>query len=189
MVRTHWLIGVAALVVTGVAGAQTQPALEATARAVEEALPTGWTVAERKSNEFPWGHHWCEDYSGPKGIQIIVVGPKPVSVQMKMKDGISQAFPIAKESLELWVMPPEYRDSWKAWLCFSRPIQPTSIAAVAGARIYGRPAHRLNSEAEFKDLLSKAHAVSWPSSPWNDPATFSWATWARDVEVAARGAK
>lgn len=172
-----------------IASAQNHSVLDTTVGAIEKALPAGWALAEKKSNEFPWGHHWCDDYAGPKGIQVIAVGPKAVSVQLKMKDGTSQSFPVARESLGLWVMPPEYRDSWRAWLCFSRPIQPTAVAVLPTVRIYGRPAHRLNSEEEFKELLATAQAVSWPESPWNNPAGFSWTTWVRDIEAAAKVVK
>lgn len=155
--------------------------------ALEESLPANWSVAERKANEFPWGHHFCEDYVGPKGTKLTVVGPTPVSVSWTKKTGESRQTPVAKESLELWFMPPEYRDSWTAWLCFQRPVQPVNVLSNSKVRIYGYPSHRLNSEEEFRvKVLDQAQTVSWPASPANDRSKLSWSTWAKDIESRLR---
>jgi hypothetical protein len=178
---------VAAFTIWTIAAAQGTAAVGDAISVFEKGLPAGWSVAERKANEYPWGHHFCDDYSGSKGTKVTVVGPKPVSVVWVSSTGESRQTPIAKESLEIWFMPPEYRDSWTAWLCFHRPIQPIEVLNNSRVRIYGRPSHRLNSEEEFRrQVLEQAQSVSWPGSPENDRSTLSWSTWTRDIEGTVR---
>lgn len=162
--------------------AQSGSSIDRAISAFENVLPAGWTVAERKPNEYPWGHHFCDDYSGPKGTKITVVGPKTVSVVWTSRSGEPRQTPIAKESLEVWFMPPEYRDSWTAWLCFHRPIQPVTVLKTSQVGVFGRPSHFLNSQDEFRrEVLDKAQFVSWPESPHHDYSKISWSTWTRDI--------
>jgi hypothetical protein len=155
---------------------------------IERVLPAGWSIVENKSGEIPWGHHWCDEYSGPKGLKIVVVGPSQVSVEMQVS-GEWRSFSAAREALDIWVMPSQYSDSWKSSFCFHRPIQPAAIDANGSFRMYARPAHRLNSEVEFRELLSKAGASAWPASPLNDPSRLSWKTWPNDLKSVVTGGK
>ena len=167
----------------GMAAAQNPSGIDQAISAFEKQLPAGWSVAERRSNEYPWGHHFCDDYAGPRGTKITLVGPKAVSVVWTSRSGEPRQTPLAKEALEIWFMPPEYRDSWIAWLCFSRPVQPVTVLKASKVSVYGRPSHRLNSEEEFRrEVLDKAQFVSWPESPHHDYSKLSWSTWTGDIE-------
>src|SRR6266404_764590 len=58
------------------------PGLDRAISVFEKALPQGWSVAERKPNDFPWGHHFCDDYAGPKGIARSLVHAAGVQGQL-----------------------------------------------------------------------------------------------------------
>jgi hypothetical protein len=172
---------------TDVAIAQDKAALDRASQALERVLPKGWTIAQRAAGEIPWGHHWCDSYSGPTGTKVIALGTKDVKVHLRDQDGKwSSTQPAAKESLELWLMPGEYSESRLARQCHHRPIPPVEILSNAFVRVFGRPSHRLNSEKEFYALIEKANGSSWPDSPYNDPSTFSWRTWRTDLASALR---
>jgi hypothetical protein len=172
-------------IAAGIAAAQDQSGIDNAISVLEKTLPAGWAIAEQKANEYPWGHHFCDEYTGAKGTMITVVGPKPVNVVWTSAAGERLETPIAKESLQLWFMPPKYRDNWTAWLCFSRPIQPVTVLKTSQVAGFGRPSHRLNSEDEFRrEILEKAQFVSWPDSPEHKRSNLSWANWAQDIQRA-----
>lgn len=152
---------------------------------IERGLPSGWTVVEREAGQIPWGHHWCNEYRGTTGIKLIAVGPKTVNARMLDRStGKWADQPMAKEAVEIWIMPGAYRDSPAAALCVHRPIQPESIARSQGVAVWARPAHRLNSAAEFNAALAQSNGSGWPESPWNDWTKLSWASWKRDLASA-----
>lgn len=152
----------------------------------EKALPQGWTVIERQFDAIPYGHHFCDDYNGLKGTKLIVIGPDPVQVVWTSLSGETISTTLAKESLELWFMPPNYRDSQTAWLCLHRPIQPIAILEDPSIIIFGRPSHQLNSKTAWLKLLTKAQAISWPESPANDRSKISWSNWEQDIRLAVQ---
>jgi hypothetical protein len=149
--------------------------------AVRAALPPSWSVAERKEGAIPWGQHWCDEYKGVTGVQLVAVGPNPVSARFLDGSGTWTPRIVATESLEIWIMPATYHDKVMAALCFQRPMQPTSVVATREIKVWARPAHRINSEAEFNAVLSQQRGIDWPESPWNDPTRLSWRTWQQDI--------
>jgi hypothetical protein len=101
--------------------------LDRAVKVVTRSLPAGWTIAEQKTNEIPWGHHWDENYTGPRGLLLIAKGTRPVNANFRDTNGNWHAIHVATESLEIWLMPNNYSDSHFAWLSIGRPIQPTVI--------------------------------------------------------------
>jgi hypothetical protein len=141
--------------------------------AITNLLPAGWTIAEQKTNEIPWGHHWNENYTGPKGILVIVKGIRPVNAEFSDTNGTWRAIHVATESLQIWLMPSNYSDSFWAWFSIDRPIQPTVIVAHGPIKVYATPAHLLLSEKQFWEILYKFNGVRWPDSPGNSPVFHS----------------
>jgi hypothetical protein len=161
-------------------------------RAVTEmarALPSGWTIVERKNGEIPWGHHWCGEYGGTKGLKVVIKGVRPVHTEFRGRDGTWRAVPIGTEALEVWLMPGDYSDSFWSWTCFHRPIQPTGVVERGPVHVYARPSSVTNSEAEFKKLLAESTAVQSPDSPSNAPETLTWKTWRNDLSKAVMASK
>lgn len=158
------------------------------AQRIQQGMPEGWRIVERQDGQIPWGHHWCDDYRGPRGIKLIAVGPRIVNAQMRDRaTGQWTSQPLAREAVEIWVMPAAYRDSATAALCLHRPIQPESISRTYEVAVWARPAHRMNSTVEFDAALAQSSASGWPESPWNDWSKLSWTTWRQDLAKALNG--
>jgi hypothetical protein len=157
--------------------------------AFERGLPAGWSVAKRSSNKYPRGHHDCDDYAGITGTEIVVVGPTAVNIVWTSKAGELRQSPIAKEALDVWFMPSEYRDSRTNWLCFTRRLQPIAILKTSHISVFGSPSIHFNSKEEAKrEVFDQALSWDWPQSPHNDYSKLSWSTWRRDIETALRKA-
>lgn len=148
-------------------------------------LPHGWQIAQYEQNQFPWGHHFCSSYAGPFGTKVVLAGPKAVPVQWTTATGEERQTFLASETLEIWLMPVRYRDTWLRWLCFSRPIQPVEVYSGNGVRVFAQPAHRIHSDSKFQqDVLASAVTVRWPDSPKNNPSLISWHGWEKQTANA-----
>jgi hypothetical protein len=124
--------------------------------AVKRIAPVNWEIIQIKEKEIPWGHYWGIDYDGPKGDLLVLEGPADVLFNWQDKSGKWHNAPIAKEALELWIMPPEYKRSWKRFFVFHRPISAKHIFSGELGKVYGRQSHHITSKEEFKKLLSQA---------------------------------
>jgi hypothetical protein len=158
---------------------------------IGRSLPSKWTIAKINENEIPFGHHWGDwsgPYRGPRGTLLVIVGPAPVSLSWVDTDGRSHRDAIAVESLNVWLMPPGYRNDWRTLLTMHAPPQPARIFADECIRVYARPSHQLTiSEEQFGDQMRRATATSWPESPWNDPSRLSWKSWQADLHGTLSG--
>ncbi|HSL22952.1 MAG TPA: hypothetical protein VK886_15575 [Vicinamibacterales bacterium] len=120
---------------------------------------------------------------------LVVTGPKPVSVWWSDANGRSHRDPIAVESINIWLMPPAYRNNWRTLLTMHAPPQPDRVFADERVRVYARPSHRLAiSEQQFKEqIMTKAAGISGPESPWNEASRLSWGSWQPDLHRALAG--
>jgi hypothetical protein len=154
--------------------------------AITQSLPPGWTIAERKSDEIPWGHHWNENYTGPKGVLIIAKGVRPVNAEFEDPTGKRWAVHVATESLHIWLMPSNYSDSPFAWMSIERPVQPTIIVNHGPIKVYAQPTSLLLSQKDFDKILSNTNGVSWPDSPANNPKLLTWKDWRLKLREAIK---
>ena len=153
---------------------------------IAKGIPSGWSIVERKLDEIPWGHHWCEDYKGVTGTKLIIRGPAGAKSRFRDARGTWTDAVVGAEALEVWVMPGSYEEGWRNNFCFHRPIQPDPVGAGPKIKVYARPAAHQNSDEQrlFKEHMDKATAVESPESPWNDPKRLSWQTWHSDLRGA-----
>jgi len=147
---------------------------------IEANIPSGWKIKETKEGEIPWGHYWGLEYSGAKGTLILLEGPANVNFRWRDSGGNWHTEPLAKEALELWIMPPGYGDTWKRFFTPHRPVTAKKILSNNKWAIYGHPTHRITSEETFQGLLKQATSTGWPRSPHNEGA-LSWSTWDKDI--------
>jgi len=157
------------------------------AEAVEDAAPSGWQVVRVEPGQIPRGHHWGRSYNGPRGTLIVIMGPADVFLSWADSEGDWHREAVAKESIRLWIMPPEYRNDFWSFLDIHGPVQPHKLLATEHIRAYARPAHELTSEARIHQLLDEgaARETAWPDSPANT-GTLSWSTWKSELERALR---
>ena len=145
--------------------------------AITNALPPGWTIVEQKTNEIPWGHHWNENYTGPKGLLLIVRGTRPVNAEFSDTNGTWHAIHVATESLHIWLMPSNYSNSPFAWMSLERPVQPTVIVNHGPIKVYAQPTGLIISQQQYFKILKKFTGVRWPDSPANNPKLLTWKDW------------
>ena len=148
---------------------------------IQSVLPSQWRIVEIKDNELPWGHYWSTDYKGKKGQMIIIEGPSEVSCNIRDNAGKWNTLPVAKETIELWIMPPDYKDTWKRFLDPHRPVPAKEIFGSKIGKVYGKTAHRLKDEKQFRELLKNVTEICWPDSPHNN-GKVSWQSWQEDMK-------
>ena len=125
--------------------------------ALTSSLPQAWSLSERQESQAPPGHGPVE----PSGRLYVLLGPGPVAFQWKDESGAWHSEELARETLELWVMPGAYRPSPKRFLEHHRHVPPDLVYASDRIRAYGRVSHRIVDEQRFDDLLRKAYSTSW----------------------------
>jgi hypothetical protein len=182
--RTAILVGVLFIIIFTAPVMADDTNLDRAINAITNTLPPGWTIAEQKPDEIPWGHHWNENYTGPKGLLMIVKGLRPVNAEFRETNGTWQAIHVATESLNIWLMPSNYSDSPFAWMSIERPVQLIVVVNHGPIKVYVQPTSLLLSEQQFWEIMHKFNGVRWPDSPTNNPKLLTWKDWRRKLREA-----
>lgn len=140
---------------------------------------------EETTDVIPDGHYWGQRYEGTKGILFELEGEAPVYFYWVDKTGNSHSDPLARESIGLWVMPIDYKESWKRFFVMKRPISAPLIFSGNTVKVYALPSHRITSRETFNKILHQASSTAWPDSPANG-GKLSWSTWEEDIKAAFR---
>lgn len=153
-------------------------------------MPSTWRVVEEKTGVIPYGHYDGLKYEGPGGVSLVLVGDQDVFLHWKDKKGIWHKEPLAKESLELWIMPPVYHQSWKRFFIMKSPVPAELVYSGKEAKAYGYPTSRAPSLEKFNEIVSLLPAVttSWPDSP-HHTGILSWLTWKEDIKAVLQTAE
>jgi hypothetical protein len=156
---------------------------------VLKSAPTGWVIAEDTSGQVPEGHYWGDqgrDYQGPRGRRLVLMGPRDVEFNWRDRTGAWQHEKLSKETLELWIMPSSYRESWASWFNVHKPPPAEMIFSGDSVKVYAKPSIRVVSEARLKELLKDATETRGVDS---SDLALSWSTWRPDLqrELAAGG--
>jgi hypothetical protein len=154
------------------------PLLQRKLTALRATLPVTWSVVEQRDNEYPWGHHFCWQYSGPRGTKVVVSGPAPVAFHYRDQSGAQHTLLTPRESLEVWLMPSAYRDRAFAWRCFKRPVQPVAVVATPTVVVFARPS------AYVRDIDALHELARTSSGTWWQSVSVSWVTWEADIRNA-----
>ena len=173
------LAGICAAAVSCARGAGGPNSTDAATSVVAAHLPSGWTVASREDGQLPQGHYWGDwgrDYAGPRGRHMVAVGPQPVAMSWRANDGSSRKDPIARESLDIWIMPGDYREGFWSRINPHAPQHPTMVFSGTNVTVFAMPSHKLIDETRFKQIGANATLTEWPASPWNT-GKLSWADW------------
>jgi len=153
-------------------------------------MPSTWRVVEEKTGVIPYGHYDGSKYEGPGGLSLVLEGDRDVFLHWKDKSGIWHQESLAKESLEVWIMPSQYHQSWKRFFIMKSPVPAERIYSSKEIKVYGYPAHYIPSLEKFEETVSSFPAVttSWPDSPYNT-GILSWTTWKEDIKKALQGSE
>ncbi len=146
-------------------------------------MPSTWRVVEEKTGVIPYGHYDGLKYEGPGGLLLVLIGDRDVFFDWKDKSGVWHQESLAKESLEVWIMPSEYHQSWKHFFVMKSPVPAERIYSGKEVKAYGYPTHHIASLEKFEEIVSSFSAVttSWSDSPINT-GVLSWTTWENDIK-------
>ena len=100
-------------------------------------IPSTWKVVEEKMGVIPDWHYEGMKYEGPKGLFILLVGEQDVNYEWRDRDNIWHKEPILKEAISLWIMPPEYKQSWRRFFIFKGHVPTKQIYSGDNVKIYG----------------------------------------------------
>ena len=142
-------------------------------------LPSGWSIAIREDGQLPQGHYWGDwgrDYAGPRGRHVVAVGPEPVAMSWRANDGNAHKEAIARESLDVWIMPANYREGFWSRINLHAPEHPTELFAGENVKVFAMPSHALVDQTPLKEILANATETDWPDSPWRS-GKLSWTSW------------
>lgn len=170
----------AAAVACGTADSEVPPASE-----IQEiligALPADWRLVESREGQGPQGHGPVE----PNGQLHVLVGPGPVSFRWQDAAGEWHDEELAREAIEVWVMPGSYRPSLRRFWEHHRQVPPQGVHASRRVRVYAQVSHRLVDEERFNALLSVARSTSWSDIV---DKSCTWEDWAEQISSRFRAA-
>jgi hypothetical protein len=155
-------------------------------------MPSNWRVVEEKTGVIPYGHYDGLKYEGPGGLVIVLEGDRDVFLHWEDESGMWHQESLAKEALEIWIMPPEYHQSWKRFFIMKSPEPAERIYAGKKAKVYGYPTSRWASQEgreRFNEIVpSLSVATRWPDSP-RHTGILSWSTWKEDIKEVLKNTK
>lgn len=151
---------------------------------IGKSLPDKWSITEVKVGVIPAGHYWGLEYEGRKGFLVEIKGEMDVSIHWmgwKNEDGVWQREAIAKEVLQLWFMPRDYKESWLRFFTWHRPIPAAFLFSAQGTKVYAYPTQRIIDDERFREIIKMAKSFMWPDAPSNT-GILSWKTWRSDLQ-------
>jgi len=164
-----------------------QPDLESATASVASHLPQGWTVARIEDGQLPTGHYWGDwgaNYTGPRGRHLVLLGPGTVNVCWKDAAGTWRNDAVARESLDVWLMPENYSESLWSRINPHAPPTPWLLSSRGGIQLYAMPSHEVVDQKRFDAILRAALEVDWPRSPGRT-GEVSWGDWRGKLVLVA----
>lgn len=141
-------------------------------------VPAEWTIVEKNEDVIPYGHYAGDTIN--KGISILLKGNKDVYVHWKDKLSVTHKEAVAKESVEIWIMPSDYRQSLKRFFIIKRKDPAEFLFSNDDIQVYARISHVLTNKERFNEILSMSSTINWPSSPYNTKLV-SWKGWRGEI--------
>lgn len=94
----------------------------------------------------------------------------------RANDGTAHKDAIAHESLDVWIMPANYREGFWSRINLHAPEHPTEVFAGESMKVFAMPSHALIDQTRFKEILANATETDWPDSS-SRSGKLSWTTW------------
>jgi hypothetical protein len=118
-------------------------------------------------------------YEGSGGLYITLVGDRDVTYNWKDWDGVWHREPILKESIQLWLMPPEYHQSWKRFFVFKSQVPAGQVYSGKNVKVYGQEGKYWppGIPNRFEEVLP--YASEFGGTP--EHTVLSWTTWKEDI--------
>lgn len=154
------------------------------AQAILSKAPEGWAIAEKRINIVPEGFHNTD----VKGELYVFCGPNKVTWNWKDMAGNWHCEELAHETLEVWILPGNYRPGIGTYLRIKGPVLPSKVYDSKIVKVYVQPSHRLTiSKDEFNKIATKASMMYWDDSGGKD--IISWLDWKQEMSKALQSAE
>ncbi|MDR1530489.1 MAG: hypothetical protein LBS40_08895 [Burkholderiales bacterium] len=148
---------------------------------IEAGIPKNWRVVEKKQGEIPEWHYENMEYSGPKGIYLYIVGDHDVDYEWKDREGVWHKKPFYKEAIRLWIMPSDYKQSWKRFFVFKGHVTPPGIYLGKQIKIYAKEDVYRDPSLPWRGLKKEfPNAFTYAGAP--EHTVRSWITWKEDIK-------
>ena len=145
-------------------------------------LSSDWKIIEEKKDVIPFGHYVEPNSQTNLGIKFKLISNKDVFMHWEDENSIKGKTALAKESLQIWIMPKDYNQSWKRFFIMKKPIPAREIYSDDIIQVYAYPSHHVSSIKIMNDTLNKKEGVtwSWTNSP-HQTGKLSWINWENDI--------
>lgn len=143
------------------------------------AVPIGWKLVDSKYWVVPFGHYEDLKYDGDKGLYLLVIGDQNVVWQWKDLSGNWHKNFKVKEAVRLWIMPPDYHQSWRRFFVMKRHVPAEEIFSGKSAKIYGEEGVYWSPVA-LAWYDSMVGSISASGRLPEHPVT-SWRSWKKDI--------
>jgi hypothetical protein len=108
-------------------------------------------------------------------VRLVLQGPAEVSMHWTDSEGQGHVTPLARESLELWLMPASFEERRLGLLeRLHAPVPAEWLLRGNETNLYAMPCHRISSDQEFREILERATATGWPESPCGGTQALTW---------------
>ena len=141
-------------------------------------LSSDWKIIEEKKDVIPFGHYVEPNSQVNLGIEFKVISNKDVFLHWEDKKYVLNKTALAKESLQIWIMPKKYHQSWKRFFIMKKPIPAREIYSNSMIQVYAYTSHYIASKEKFYNLPWTSTA--WPDSP-HQTGELSWTNWENDI--------
>jgi hypothetical protein len=147
-------------------------------------MPDTWKLnAERtRADVIPDGHYDGLKYEGKGGLKVALVGTEDVTYDWRDMSGVWHREPILKEAIVLWIMPPEYSQSWKRFFVMKSRVPVPLIYSGKKVHVYGLESFQgpPGGSNRFREVLP--YASQFAATP--EHTVSSWVTWKEDISKA-----
>lgn len=152
---------------------------------LQPVLPVGWKVVARRSGVIPEGHYWGQSYSGVRGEEIVLQGPKDVHLEWHDALGAARLETLGKEALKIYVMPSNYRESLLRFFIPKRPVAARLVYEGPEYKIYAYPSFvMLMTRDAFDSILKQNTGTMGPVDSPEYTGFLTWSSWREDIRRA-----
>ena len=135
-------------------------------------IPNMWELQKSVKEHVHYGFH----NDKIKGELYIFTGPKTVYWNNKDKAGKWNKNGLAKESINLWIMPADYSPGWRTYFRIGEPKLPRKIFSPKDIKVYAETSHYISDQPKFKKLLNESTDVYWDKIE-----SITWENWESDI--------
>ncbi len=144
-------------------------------QAILSNIPKQWKLSKKLINQVPRGLYNQQI----KGELYIFTGPKTIYWNHKDFQGKWHRSGLAEESVNVWIMPGNYKAGWKTYIQFKGAARPDKIFSSDNIVVYAEKSLLITDKPKTDKILKTSLGVFW-----DEVKTVTWESWEKDIENA-----